>query len=392
MRKVTVRDALFFVTIFYYFFLESRFALVIYQLSLILRWGFPVLLFLYAVGQIRRNGRTLTSYMLSVGIAVFLAAAPALITCIYPKESVMRLVSFIMVLLCQSIFWGSINDGASYDFLFQIICAIAAIFALGNFVFVILGKGIEDGRHTGMLGNSNTMGVYSGLALVAGGYLFRISRKFAGKILSLFIMAISVMLEIACGSRSALAVCILNIFALIFVLNSNKKLKKIVMLTLPVLLIFAVMLSGSVELGAISRFMEYGFGRSDIWKSGIEAFKAHAVFGVGYGLSLYYNTVFVGAAFHNSYLSYLVDVGMWGVMMLLIAVMPLANKIIKEFVQKDKVQCFSYMLIMLFDLALIAWGESYIFSIGSTEGFLFWLLVSSLVTYCGKKKRKILLM
>ena len=103
------------------------------------------------------------------------------------------------------------------------------------------------------------------------------------------------------------------------------------------------------------------------------------MFGCGYCVSNQVNYVLKGMQFHNSYLSFLIECGIWGTVMLgtgFVCFICTVLQSIKRCLINLSFQPFVFVCLIIFDIALTAYGESFLFAVGSTEGFAFWFLIA----------------
>ena len=151
-------------------------------------------------------------------------------------------------------------------------------------------------------------------------------------------------------------------------------------------LVSYLVLSGTfnnvLNITALDRLLkEGGTSRDNLWIPAIDLWKQHEVFGVGYTVSGIYNPVETGMAFHNSYISFLTECGLWGCLILGSGMIIFLKKIVLTLNRKNSDGEFLIAVIMGLNIMIAAWSESFMFAVGSTEGFTFWFLVAWIAAY-----------
>ncbi len=386
MRKAIVWDKIIFaITVYVFLSLNAK------DLRLpapeLFRWILPMVLVFVAV--IKREGRLALPPMLII-LFVF-ALAPSFLDTPNFKDSLMKAISFIWIVYgCYIYFWAC-KDCNELGELFKILCAILLLFQGLSVLYILIGRGGggSDGRYNGFLTNSNTLGIYSNLALCAAVYWVKRTKGFCKGFFVVMII-LAVWLSIMSGSRSALIMVMINIIVFVF-LQAKTTWAKILTLIIVVTLV-ALLFTGNLtflKIKALDRLLEEGGSRDELWDYGLNVWKRFPIFGCGYRQSKVYNLLpgNEGMDFHNSYLSLLIEVGVWGVFVILLAILPNIINVgkynIKE-VKHNKDSCFIVATMMAISLMVNAWSESFMFSVGSTEAFAFWMLFVWLMSYLKK--------
>ena len=272
------------------------------------------------------------------------------------------------------------------EYYFKILVVVLIIYQVLNLLFIITGQNYDTGRARGITTNANTLGVYANLAYWAVVYMLGKDKGQLKKLFWFLLLLTTVIASIASGSRTAFVVLILNILITI-IICFRKSPFFFLYIGLAVLAVYLV-LSGkfvSLNITALNRLLEEGgTSRDQLWDAAISVWKEHQIFGVGYTVSNYYNPVEPGMAFHNSYISFLVECGLWGMITLVLGFVPYIKNIIKTMIihiNNDISREYCFVVIMLLNLAIAAWSESFMFAVGSTEGFAFWFLVAWILAY-----------
>ncbi len=357
----------------------------------LLRWLFPVVLAFFAC--YKRNGEIPYPPLFISLFAV--AVAPSVLVSPNITESLMKAISFVWIVYGFYIcFWGTKNE-KELEELFRITCVLLILFQILNAFYCLIGLGGEaGGRYSGFTTNANTLGIYSNLALWATYYFYRNSKGWK-KAVMLLIFLTSVILALLSGSRSAFVMILLNVIIICF-LQTKTKISRLVVF-LVVLVFLGLLFTGKLaflNITALDRLlMEGGASRTELWSYALNVWEENPIFGCGYRVSKLFNNLSgsVGMDFHNSYVSLLVEVGIWGVLFIGIAIVPMLIVIGKQ-TQKEIVlkagQEFIVASFMALSLLINAWSESFLFSVGSTEAFMFWMLFVWMINYLKKSNKE----
>jgi len=388
MRKIKnlyLYDIIVFMTIWVYFSLNANY--IDFPGSHILRWVFPGILII--LGIMRNGGRIIKppGILIWISIAVF----PSIIFSSYANIAFIKYLSIVVILYGSYIFFCYLNNKKLLVRYFDIFITVIIIFQILNFIFVILGINYDSGRALGITTNSNTLGVYSNLSYLAIIYLlFNKIKSKTSKIVYFGLLLTSVYTSIASGSRAAFIVLIINILASLFLKFKRSPFMLFCFIIAGVF--FYIFISDKIDslnIVALNRLIDEGTSRADLWNVAISVWEKHQIFGVGYTVSNYYNLLEKGMAFHNSYISYLVETGVWGVIFLSIGFIVLIIKIwntlsIYKYRASESRNALFFACFMGLSLLIAAWSESFLFAVGSTEGFIFWFLIAWILSYISK--------
>ena len=89
-------------------------------------------------------------------------------------------------------------------------------------------------------------------------------------------------------------------------------------------------------------------------------------------------------AFHNSYLTYLAETGVWGMSVMGIVLLAEIKQTVLNFIRALKsghISLFQICGLLLIELLIAAWSESFLFAVGSTEACTFWVIFIWLLVY-----------
>ncbi|MBE5745096.1 MAG: O-antigen ligase family protein [Clostridiales bacterium] len=375
-----IEKTLFFIMMWVFFSLNSRYLRI--PVPYILRW-----LFLGAL-----IGCALLIDGVKIGeppkllILFLLAVLPSVFYSNDKMESLIKILSLVIVLWGTYIYFNSLESLEDLEIAAKTILWIAILFELQSVGCLLLGLGNGD-RATGVTTNPNTLGIYSNISVLAAAYLLPKAKTKRGKWGFFFIIIASAVTAIMSGSRTALVALAFNGVIVAFI-----KIKKpiyrlafaVFMTTFAVLLLTGRL--GTFGLKSLERLLEGDTSRGEIWELGIDVWKRFPVFGCGYSVSASYNDMkgMENYDFHNSYITILAEVGIWGSALLLIGVFFVFKGAWKTNMVKGQMSIIQIAVIMALELMLAAWSESFMFAVGSTEACLFWVLIAWIIAY--KKK------
>ena len=383
----TLYAIILFCTIWVYYSLNARY--INFSAFTLLRWAFPFALIGIAV--LLNNGRIAVPpaffWFFSVAVLVPSVLGIGTIT------SVVKYISWALIFYGSYVYFMQLRSKESIDQCLDLHCAVLVIFQLLNFVFAVLGINEVSGRSTGITTNANTLGIYSNLAFWAGVYWRRKTQNGIMKAVWIGFMASAVYTALASGSRTAFVVLVVDILVLVFLLQKNRK--KFWLFAVAAAVFAWLVMSGKLGglgLTATDRLTEEGgTTRDNLWEIAMNVWREHKIFGVGYTLSGLFNIEAENMQFHNSYLTLLVECGLWGAGIMAFGILPVIYKTVLCFRRSQLIKNypeFGIGCFMLVCLAISAWSESFLFAVGSTEGFTFWFLLAWVLAYLPRIKEK----
>ena len=144
------------------------------------------------------------------------------------------------------------------------------------------------------------------------------------------------------------------------------------------------------QLPGFQRLIEEGSSRGAIWEAGISLWMKKPLFGWGYGVNQELNSIKYlgnipgygdyGFAFHNSYLSTIIEIGIIGLVIVLLHYVVIICNGIKVYRKTKHITVFIVIWICI-NMLICFIGGSAMTSLGSTEGFVFWGLLMWLYEY-----------
>ena len=319
----TLYAIILFCTIWVYYSLNARY--IGFPIFTLLRWIFPFVLIGIAV--LLNKGRITVPPMLFwwFSVAVLL---PSVLGA-DPVTSIVKYISWALIFYGSYVYFMQLRSKESLHQCLSLLCTVLVIFQCINFTFTALGLNEVNDRSTGITTNANTLGIYSNLAFWAGIYWNRQTKNGGIKLLWLAYLATTVYTMLASGSRTAFIVMAFNILALAFLFLKKREYFWALVGVTAVLAVLA--LSGKLNflgISAIQRLSEEGgTQRTELWEIGLNVWRENKILGVGYTVSAMFNTAAKDMVFHNSYLSFLAECGLWGVCFLLIGIVPVILRI-----------------------------------------------------------------
>lgn len=381
------QNIIFFATIWVFYSLNSKYLRI--PNADIWRW---VLLGLLIVVSFIHDGK-FSLNLPSIILFFVIAVLPSVFWGINQKDSFIKFLSFIVVVWGGYICFNSLDSKDEMEHYLKIMMFIMIVFEIQSIIYVLIGQGYDGSRMSGNTTNPNTLGVYSNLAFLAAFYWYG---NCMGKKKAFFfsMMIVSAYTAVASGSRTAFVTILINIIISWFIIFRNSFVKFLILI--PIIAFFVALWNGALQnlgIEALDRLMNPNEGttRGDLWNNGIMLWKKYPIFGCGYEQSVYLNADSNGYhfPFHNSYISILAEVGLWGVVILGFGFFKNTISILKGFFydikNNSELSVFILCVMMIVELLIAAWSESFLFAVGSTEACTFWLLFSWSLIYNKKQ-------
>ncbi|MBQ8859894.1 MAG: O-antigen ligase family protein [Ruminococcus sp.] len=379
--KTGIQRVILFATVWIFFSLNlSRFKIPNAELF---RW---IILLLLAISVFYDNKSVSLELPMLLWFYLF-AVIPSVIFSVDKAESITKILSFVVVIYCTYLYFNSKFSTEDLDADFRVVMTVIVIFQLINMYAVFAGIGNDGERMQAMTTNANTLGIYSNLAFLSS-FCFFDRTVGLRKLFFAIIMATAIFTAIGSGSRMAFITLVLNIsLVILFKIKSN--ILRVGILAIIVALVY-LLFTGSfefLEIRALNQLLsEGGTSRGKLWDKGISVWRDHPVFGCGYADSQRYNDTpgEEGYPFHNSYITILAEVGIWGVVILTIALLVYFSSFFKIFMKKVTSKTTTPFIIgclFLVELMLAAWSESFLFAVGSTEACTFWMTFMWCIVY-----------
>lgn len=373
---------------FYYIFLVLIFisldSVINIPYAHILRWICPIaLLFLVS----RRMGKLLYPK----GALWWAIAVMFLIATIYSiniKYSFGRYLSYLIMTCFFFMFYLFQCYNHTFNNIPFYLGKMFIIYEVANFFATLRG---DWNRALGITGNANSLGIWSNIAFVYSIYYIRVAKQYKIKSLYTVTALMSVFTALASGSRTYTICILLNIF-ICFMVIFRSKIKYLVLI---LVLLFACIniqfiMNALYQLPGFQRLIVEGSTRGAIWEAGLSLWRQKPILGWGYGVNQELNSIKYlgyipgygdyGFAFHNSYLSVLIEIGAIGLGIVLLHYGFILLKGLKVYRKTKDITLFTVIWLCI-NMLLCFVGSSAMTSLGSTEGFVFWGLLMWIYVY-----------
>lgn len=369
-------------TVFVFVSLDSVYNI---PFSMVLRWILPMLILVisykYVGGVVYPNRELWTLVPVIFGITILYS--------IDRSYSIQRLISYLLITAMFFTYYkyvlqcGGLRNVIYYLGVFFILYQILNTIYLGNFA----------DRAKGITGNPNSLGLWSNIAFVFALYYYQQTKGKLKHIFFIIVMLMSIYTAIAAGSRTYTICIMINIiFSFIYIFEKKHSLILFFgMLGLATVVFFNKDVRLWISnIQGIQRLFNEGTTRGAVWDAGLLLFKKKPILGWGYGTNQQLNTIEYlgyiegygdyGFAFHNSYLTVMIETGIVGLIAILIHFGKIIFKGIRTYLYvRDRTLLF--VLILIFNMLICFYGGSSMTSVGSTEGFFFWGLLMWVYVY-----------
>ncbi len=352
----------------------------------LLRWVYPIILIAFISKEMGKIAYPKGALWPAVA-AMFLIAS---VYSINIKYSFGRVISYLIMTCFFYMFYKRQRYNNTLINIPWYLGKMFILYEIANFFTTVTGDLV---RGTGITGNANSLGLWSNVAFVFSVYYFKIAKSFKIKSLYSVIAIMSVYTAIASGSRTY-TLCILLNITVFFMIIFQSKIKYLVLL--PAVLFISINISSIMnllyQLPGFQRLIQEGSSRGEIWEAGISLWMQKPLFGWGYGVNQELNSIKYlgnipgygdyGFAFHNSYLSTIIEVGVIGLLIVLIHYIVILGKGVVLYLKSRNSTLFIVIWICV-NMLIGFIGGSAMTSLGSTEGFVFWGLLMWVYVYCG---------
>lgn len=376
-------------------------------LSLV-RWGSLVLFVWYAW---RANLPENFRIDIPLSALVLLLLADMLISALYAADfsySFLRAISFALLAFAVMKgmtfhFFGSVNCLR----FFQLKYYTAVIMLVPAMVMLLSGLGygitIIMNQYAGFFGNQNMFGTFS--ALITPYVLFHwriVAKKKWQKWLDVGLLATILLGLWFSNSRNGMSSCVIAVTIYFFVVNLQSRVK---IVAAAICLLLALSISPTMKSDLVS-FVRKGTDKSvqvtDFSSQFVEEERFKMWSGVwplfwkqkltGYGFAASHLLVFpftrdeeAGRALHNSYLEIFGDLGLPGLLLLLMLIYRVGTKAVSLTQQKGEYleRNINAVFISVFAAGIFnAFFESWMFSVGNLTSLMFWVPVAGVVARC----------
>ncbi len=334
----------------------------------VLRWVFPALM-LFIAGL--SNGKKFVLLPNATYFFMLVYFAVTIIVCSpVVFYSWQRLISLMLIIGAFATYYSLLSKRRMLDQVVKYIGAVSVVYGIVNFLFL---NQAMSGRSRGITGNPNSLGLEANISLAFVIYFFA-KAKPKHKKYWIILMITNSISAILAGSRTGFVLLVLN-FLYLFVGISQMRRKWLPVVIAALLLAVFFLLPNEVlmKVPGLDRLITQGTDRGELWKYAFSVFLQKPWLGHGYGAVNTTTSIKVseGMGYHSSYLTIMVETGIFGLAFVFAFVIPIIVKAVKKWLA-DRSREMGTMLFLAIILLVSFYGESSMTSVGSTEGFLFW--------------------
>ena len=377
-----------------FFFFNLNFNTLRVPNAYYLRWLFLSALLIFTV--LGYDGKLTVPYKKI--IVILTAITPSLTQSIDLVTSSSQLLIFVFFWIAVYTFLSCFHSIEALEQVFSSICVFSAVLSIISMIMFFVSPVYGAGRFLGITTNANTLGIYSSCGMISFFFLTEKTKSWK-KVFMYCGFFGCLMLGFISGSRSAWIVMLLYLFFILFLKRDRFWVKMIFIMAFA---IFVVLIEKGFLVSQIEQMMQgrellADSGRARLWNVGLGIWRTSPIIGVGYNVSNLYNEFDKGdiwgiyhLGFHNSYITLLADVGIWGISLLGISSFRTWFKLfkhsIKEHRKTKKITAPMVASLWMIGLLTSAVTESFLFAIGSSEACLFWSIFIWGCVYCEKAR------
>ncbi len=310
--------------------------------------------------------------------SIFLFGLGAIVSAVFSNHVmnvvIKTLTIILMFFVCSAYF--SLNRINTIKSFFWIMKKVSYFILIFNLLYLIIGRGMFYGVFRGFFTNRNACGAAIVITfLVLLGSFIQERRT-----IDLFFLMLNTYFIFLTESRGTFIGVLIGIGIFLFFVSKNKKsfIGKIIC----ILILIFVFWDTISNIPIVSRILEEGLQRDELWEYAFENIRLHPWVGVGFSSSSLENQLgaYSGMNYHNSYIAMLADVGIIGVTFFIIMFIKIGRKIYSNYSNislENKIQFVTLLSICIAFLGL-SFGEAYLLVAGSPFSFIFWCCLYSL--------------
>lgn len=310
-----------------------------------------------------------------------LAVFPSIVFSPYFSNSVLKTATVLLMFFATSMFFYSRKEKGLQS-LYYALLILSYIAVTLNFYRYLIGEGLSGESFRGFFGNRNGLGAVLVMCLVI--FLAEAWRiKGFKRIIPFAFFVLTVFLIMQTQSRGAFYGMIIGIIVFLFLAAKNKLTFFIVsVLSIGLIALFWSQIS---SLSSLNRILEEGTSRNELWDYAEKVIKENFFVGVGFLSSEFTNHAEgnEGMNYHNSYIGFMVDVGLIGVVFLIAMFGFLLYRILKKIKKLDENDRLFYLGMVALCVAFfgLSYGEGYLLAAGSPFSFVFWCCMFCMLHY-----------
>ncbi len=346
-----------------------------------------IILPLFIIVAYKRVGTKMRLDYVTIMLFIF-AVIPSVLFSPYRINALVKSITVLMMFIGCSLYFNS-RKNFGLSALYRALVFIGYVTVFINMIrFVSGGTGYDSGFFRGFFGNRNSAGPTFVITFIV--FLAEIWRKKGYKKLVPIVFAVcDVLMIIETQSRGAFMGLIIGV--VVFLFFAIKRKDKFWMMV-GIILIFVILFWQKIsEWDIVKRVLEEGLSRGDLWSEAKRTIKNNFAIGVGFGCSEKTNQLVgnEGYNYHNSYISLMADIGLFGVLCIIVMFIILFYRIAKNYKKVKKEEKLFYITFLAIALAFLglSFGESYLIAAGSPFSFIFWCVIFCMAEYVPKKSK-----
>lgn len=307
-----------------------------------------------------------------------LAVTPSILFSDYFGNAAVKAATVLLLFIAVSMFFYSRRKTALQSFYYSLLI-LSYLAVIANTICYFLGQGRSGSNFRGYFGNRNALGA----ALVMCIVIFLAETWRTKNIIPFLFTAITAFLIIETHSRGAFYGMLIGILVFLFIVIKNKIVFAIVFGVVSTLVfVFWEQISNNYM---ISRILNEGVTRNELWDYAIKVINENFFVGVGFSSSEFSNKLAgnENVNFHNSYLAMMADVGIIGVLFFFGLFLYLFYKIYMNYKNSNEKDRVFYIALISLCIAFfgLSFGEAYLIVAGSPFSFTFWCCMFCLLHY-----------
>lgn len=294
---------------------------------------------------------------------------------------VKALTIILMFFACSAYF--SINRINTVKTFFWVMRKVSYFIILFNLLYLVIGRGMFFGVFRGFFSNRNACGAAITITFIVllGSFIQE------HRIIDLIFLFLNAYFVLLTESRGTFLGVLIGTGAFIFFTSKNRK--SFIVKMVCILIFVLVFWEFISRIPIVTRILEEGLERDELWEYAFNNIRMHPWVGVGFSSSNLENQfgVYSGMNYHNSYIAMLADVGIIGVTFFAIMFIKIGIRVYvnyKNISLEKKIQFVTILSICIAFLGL-SFGEAYLLVAGSPFSFIFWCCLYSI--YYAKERK-----
>ncbi len=311
----------------------------------------------------------------------FTAVFPSIVFSPYMSNAVVKAATVLLMFVGCSMYFNS-RCYTGLQSLYRALVVFGYVCVAANFFRFLIGQGYSGDNFRGYFGNRNACGAaLVTVAIIMFSEIWKSTGK--KKLLPILFLALDIFMIIITYSRGAFLGLIIGLVVFLFFVYEDKvKLLGICILIFIVAFLFRNQI---YQMPIYERFTSEGLSRNELWDYAFQVIRENFLTGVGFSSSQFTNQLEgnEGYNFHNSYIGLMADVGIFGIILLVIMFLIIGVRIYfryKNISHENRIQYVALIAICIAFFGL-SFGEAYLIVAGSPFSFVFWCCMFCLSQY-----------